>query len=67
MKKIFKVECHDAVEVEYACISPMYYVAESEEQLRADIERDNEGLGVIDWITEVTVEHVVNQLNLYID
>lgn len=67
MKKIFRVESHDAFEVEYPCTSPMYFVAESEEQLRADLERDNEGLVVIDWITEVTVEEVVNQLNLYIE
>jgi hypothetical protein len=44
-----------------------YCIAESEEQLRADLERDNEGLVVIDEIVEVTVEEVVNQLNLYID
>lgn len=67
MKKIFRVESHDTFETDYPCTSPMYFVAESEEQLRKDFERDNEGLVVIDWITEVTVEEVVNQLNLHIE
>lgn len=66
MEKIFRVYAHDTTDTDYPCTSPMYFVAESEEQLRANFERDNEGLVEIDYIERVTVEEVVNQLNLYI-
>ena len=67
MKKIFRVEAHDTEDVFYKCQSPMYFVAESAEALRAQVERDNEGLIEIDEITEVTVEEVVRLLNFYIE
>lgn len=66
-KKIFKVEAHDTEDVFYKCLSPMYYVAENAEELRAQVESDNEGLIEIDEITEVTVEEVVRLLNLYME
>jgi hypothetical protein len=66
-KKVFRVHAHDTTDTDYPCAPIMYYIAESEEQLRAEFEENNEGLVEIDWITEVGVEEVVNQLNLYID
>ena len=61
--KIYRVYAHDAEETDYPCQPVMYHLAESEEELRATLERDNEGLIVIDWIIEVTIEEVVSQAN----
>ena len=63
MKKIYRVYAHDAVEVDYPCHPVMYHLAENEEELRENLERDNEGLVVIDWIVEVTLEEVISQVN----
>lgn len=66
-KKIFRVYAHDTTETDYPCMPIMYHIAESEEELRKNFEQSNEGLVEIDGIVEVTVEEVVNQLNLYIE
>ena len=66
MKKIYRVYAHDTTNTDYPCMPMMYVLAESEEQLRAEWELNNEGLVEIDEIVEVTIEEVVNQLNLYI-
>ena len=68
MKKIFKVEAHDAYEVDYPCTSPADYVTEqSKEDFMAQLEKDHDGSIVIDDVTEITVDEVVRLLNLYID
>lgn len=63
MKKIYRVHAHDTT---YECRSPQYFIAHSAEQLRDELETDYGSTLIIDAITEVTVEEVVNQLNLYI-
>lgn len=63
MKKIYRVYVHDAEKVDYPCQPVMYHLAENQEELREAIERDNEGLVVIDWIVEVTLEEVISQAN----
>jgi hypothetical protein len=65
-QKIFKVEAHDTTDTDYPCTSPMFFIAENAQELRAQVESDNEGLIEIDEITEVPVEEVVRLLNLYI-
>jgi hypothetical protein len=65
-KKIFRVEAHDTTDVEYPCASPMLFLAEDVHQLRADIERDNEGLIEIDDISEISLEEVIRLFNLYV-
>lgn len=63
-EKIYRVHAHDTT---FGCRSPQYYIARSAEQLRDELETDYGNTLVIDTITEVTVEDVVNQLNLYIE
>jgi hypothetical protein len=68
MKHIYRVEAHDTTEVQYVCTSPMYYVSElSIEGFRHVLDIAHEGTVAIDSVKEVTVEEVVNLLNLYID
>ena len=62
-EKIYRVLAHDTV---YGCRSHQYFIARSAEQLRDELETDHGGTLVIEAITEVTVEEVVSQLNLYI-
>ena len=62
-EKIYRVHAHNTL---YPTFSPMYYIARSEEQLRDELMTDYAGTLIIDGIVEVTVEEVVNQLNLHL-
>lgn len=62
-KKIYKVRGHDY----FSNTLISYFIAESKEQLIAELEEIHEGSVIIDEVVEVTVEHIVYQLNCLID
>jgi hypothetical protein len=65
-KKIFRVYAHDTTETDYPC-SDLFYLAESKEQLRKDLDEMHEGTVVIDDIVEYSLDATIDLLNLYID
>ena len=67
MKKIYHFYARDAYEPAFASI-PLhrYIVAESEEEARATIARESDGMLIVDKIEEVSIETVVDELNLCI-
>lgn len=67
-KRVFRVCAHNVKPVDYPISSPQYYVAESAEKLRDELYDIHYSMDIIiDEVVPVTVEEVVNLLNLYIE
>jgi hypothetical protein len=67
-KKIFRVYTHPTQPIDNPYPSPLYYVAESKEQLEDEwYDEHYSAPMMLDSIEEVTPEEVVNLLNLYIE
>lgn len=67
MKKIFKVTACVAEVEGYPEYTTTYFQADSKEQLVEDLERDHDSILYIDELEEVSIQQVLNLLNLYIE
>ena len=67
MKKIFKVTACVAEVEGYPEYTTAYFQADSKEQLVKDLEMNRGDILFIDELEEVSIQQVLNLLNLYID